>query len=158
MSICLSVSLPDCMSVCLCVNQCITNHKRCTYRLAMNPAVVSPQTFFSGIFPPQQFPPDIPPGHFPRTNSLPGKFPPLIERHYVCGRISCKPNSHKRRYFLALQHGSSQRQITKALKAPMSKQFTRNANGYLQILLRQLYSALSGQLYLLLPFWSCRKV
>jgi len=52
------VSLPDCVSVCLYVNQDITNNNFCTYRLVILHGIRSflPRRFSLGYFPPQQFP------------------------------------------------------------------------------------------------------
>jgi len=94
------------------------------------------------------------------------KFPPSLEQTLVvlndvtfAVRLPQTQQSYKYENLLALEHGSLQRQITKALTAAISKQFLKNTSGY--SICRSCYncnSELSGQLCLLLPLFSCRRV
>jgi len=116
---------------------------------------------FSGIFPTPVIPPDIPLDIFLEQITNPG----CNERRYVCDvtlficyRISCRPNSRKKiREFSGIAAWRNlQGQITKALAAAMAKQFTKIASDC-----RSCYNCiahLSGQLCLLLPLLSCKRV
>ena len=78
MSVSLSVSVYDCVSVCRLCNQGGTNHNRYTYKLVIlhGDPNISPWTFFPGVFPS----PDNSHIHysrtFPRTTSSRESFPP----------------------------------------------------------------------------------
>jgi len=166
LSVCLSVSLSDSVSVCRLYNQGDTNHNRYTYKLIIilhwDPNI-SPWTFFPGYFPARTIPPYITPGHFPEQIPSQESFPPntfpvaLDDVPFAVG-LAQTQFSQKQTRFSGIPGWIFTEPDHQYIESSDVYVVQQNASGHLAAAYGNCNCTPPGQLCLLLRLLSCRRV